>query len=98
MSAERGMAAARNGGFQDRVRFFAVKAAVAVMSEAAVTASHAERVAYAKKILAGELDLLDLSIAVVTNAAVLAAGFDAPDGDLEFTVNSLFNAFAGVAA
>jgi len=84
-----------------RVRFFAVKAAIAVMAEDPETMNHAERVAYAKKVLHGETSMSDYAWATITNSAF--DGVDDPslfgitDQALEFTVNSMFNAMAGVA-
>ena len=90
--------------FLRNVTFFAYKAAVAVMAEAAVTASHAARVVYAKAILGGTASMTDYASAVVSNATLQAEAnhdappnFGIPDSDLEFTVNSLFNAMAGVS-
>lgn len=89
--------------FVARVRYCAKKAAVAVMAEAPETASHAERVAYAKQLLDGTASASSYAQAVVTNATLTASGeldpaqFGISDGDLEFTVNSMFNAMAGVA-
>lgn len=97
MAAADSMTVAINGAFQDRVRYFLVKAAVAVMAEAGNTAGHALRVTYANAVLAGSAPITPVSVAVTTNATVAAAGFAATDGDLEFVVNSLFSALSGVA-
>lgn len=89
--------------FQSRVEYCLKKAAVAVMAEDAATANHADRVTYAKKVIGGEASVREAAKAVVTNATLTAAGdsdaadMGVSDGDLEFTVNSMFNAFAGVA-
>jgi hypothetical protein len=89
--------------FQARVCYCITKAAVAVMAEDAQTPNHAERVAYAKAVLSGAASVAEYSRAVVTNSTLTANGVDDPalfgisDGDLEFTVNSMFNAMAGVA-
>jgi hypothetical protein len=94
---------ADNGDFSSRVRHFLTKAAVSVMSEVGSTPSHAERVIYAKKVLDGTASVAQASRAVVTNATIQAAiqlgaaDFGVVDGDIEFVVNSLFNALAGVA-
>jgi hypothetical protein len=95
---------ARVPAFQDRVKYAAVKAAVAVMAESAGTASHAQRVVYARSILAGLIDILSLAVGVTTNTTILAElnpaaapNYGVPDADIEFTVNSLFNAYAGVS-
>ena len=87
-----------------RVKFLATKAAVAVMAEDAGTANHAERVVYAKTVLDGTYNANTMAIACLTNSTIQAGAdvTDAPDygisdNDLEFAVNSLFNAMAGVA-
>jgi hypothetical protein len=90
--------------FLRRVKYAANKAAIAVMAEDAGTASHAERVVYAKTVLDGTASVQDYANAVVTNSTLTAAGdisssplHGISDNDLEFTVNSMFNAMAGVA-
>lgn len=90
--------------FLRRVEYCAKKAAVAVMAEDAGTTNHAERVVYAKSILEGDASLQEYAKAVVTNSTLTTNGdLDSPplfgisDNDLEFTVNSMFNAMAGVA-
>lgn len=78
-----------------RIRQALVKAAVAVMAEAANTTGHELRVAYARAVLGAPDDAGILAArAVVTNAGL--DGTDT-DNDIEFTVNSMFNALAGVA-
>lgn len=91
------MTVALNSAFQQRVRYFLCKAAVAVMSEQADTAGHSLRVAYAKLVLSGTASSEAASVAVLTNGVVAAAGFAVTDNDLEFTVNSVFSALAGVS-
>lgn len=91
--------------WQDRIEYYRLKAAIAVMAEDAQTANHAERVTYAKKIIEGGDNISGYSLAVATNSTIQAAiivatgapGWDVTDNDIEFTVNSLFNAFAGIA-
>jgi hypothetical protein len=89
---------------QARVEYCLKKAAVAVMAEAANTENHADRVVFAKKVLDGEAGITHATMAAMTNSTITAGGnpaaapnFGVSDGDLEFTVNSMFNAFAGVA-
>ena len=90
--------------FLRRVKYAMKKAAVAIMAEDAGTASHAERVVYAKTILDGSASIAEYASAVVTNPTMTTNGditagplFGVSDNDLEFTVNSMFNAMAGVA-
>jgi len=98
------MGIANKNNTKDRVAYCLKKAAVAVMAEDAGTANHAERVVYAKQVLSGEASVVEATKAVVTNATLTSDGdiTDAPDygisdSDLEFTVNSMFNALAGVS-
>jgi hypothetical protein len=98
------MSVSRAPAFQDRVRYAAIKAATAIMAESAGTASHAQRVTYAKSVLAGLIDIFSLTVGVVTNPTIFAElnptatpNYGVPDADIEFTVNSLYNAFAGVS-
>ena len=81
--------------FVQRVKYFMEKAAVAVMSETLSTAGHTERVAYAKIVLDGTASAIDYAVAVLTNSTVAAAGAAVSDSDMEFTVNSMFDAFSG---
>ena len=103
MASSTAVAVAVNARFIERVGFYMKKAAVAVMSEDAGTVSHAERVVYADKIIAGTASVREYSLGVMTNATMEAAadpdieGNGISDTDLEFTVNSMFNAYAGIA-
>ncbi len=81
--------------FVERVKYFMQKAAIAIMAETLSTTGHTERVAYAKKVLDETASAKEFTIAVLTNSTVAVAGSAATDSDLEFTVNSMFNAFAG---
>lgn len=85
---------------QQCVEYFMVKAAIAVMNEDPGTASHAERVNYSRNILRGSVSVRDLTVGVTTNAtigAAIDAATPVSDSDLEFVINSLFNAYAGVS-
>jgi len=91
------------GNLSDRVSFFVVKAAIAVMYEDNTTANHPERVAFAESVLISGYDIMQYTYSVLSNPTVLA-GLDLSeddlsvgDGDIEFIVNSVFNAFAGVS-
>lgn len=81
--------------FVDRVKYFMQKAAIAVMAEALSTAGHTERVAYSKLVLDATASAIEFTIAVLTNTAVAATGSATIDSDLEFTINSMYDAFAG---
>ena len=88
--------------FQLKVNYALTVAAINVMAEAANTASHTQRVALAKQILAGGFPsaayygvLTNSTVAAEENSAL--AGQNIPDADIQFAVNSIFNALAGVA-
>jgi len=92
------MAKANGSAFKRRVKYFMQKAATAIIGEDGAFIGHAERVAYAEKILSGEASIYEMAVGVVTNSTVAAAidgGSEPSDSDLEFTVNSLINDFAG---
>lgn len=91
--------------WQDRVEYFRLAAALDVVAEDPLTTEHAARVTYAQKIIGSGNNIAGYSLAVATNSTILAALSEATgspdwgvsDNDMEFTVNSLFNAFAGVS-
>ena len=91
-----------NDRFLRRVDFFMKKAAVAILAEVVATAGHTERVAYAKLVLDGTASVREFATGVGTNttvATVIVGGDETvTDSDLEFTVNSLFSAYAGFAS
>lgn len=109
MASSTAVAVAVNTRFLERVGFYMKKAAIAIMNEAAGTVSHTERVTYAKKILSGAAEtevgvsIPDYSLGVMTNPTMEAAadpdieGNGIVDNDLEFTINSMYNAYAGIA-
>ena|ERR1700680_2916270 len=92
-----------NSGFQGRCLYALMVAAVNVVAEANNTASHQTRVNYARTVLGGGANILQVALAVLTNSTIAAEAVAAttpdyaiPDSDIQFTVNSLFNALAGV--
>ncbi len=92
---------AKNTGFQDRVKYALVSAAVSVFNEASSTTGHTARVAYASSIIQGNYNLAPASLAVLTNSTIASEAtltappdFNVPDSDLQFSVNSLWNALA----
>jgi hypothetical protein len=83
---------AHDSAFVRRVTQLTVKSAIAVSSEDPATANHAARIAWGNKVLldpAGYGSLM--AHGVVTNAAITAAS---SDSDVEFTINSMWNAYA----
>lgn len=88
----------KDATFQSKIKYLMQKAAIAVMAEAANTVEHTKRVAYASEILDGHASVQEFSLGVTTNSTIKTAIDASADfnNDLEFVVNSLFNAFAGV--
>lgn len=96
-------AIAKDSNFQSRVQYAMMVAAVNVYSEAAGTPGHPARSAFAVRVINGQFSILTACLAVLTNATIAAEanlvttpGFAIPDGDIQFSVNSLWNDFAGV--
>lgn len=95
---------ANDSGFRGRCFYALEVAAINIMSEDSGTASHAQRVAYAITVLNGSASIFQVSVAILTNSAIageadvttLPGCTSVPDGDIQFAVNSLFNALAGV--
>ena len=95
---------AANNSFLRRVEYCMKKAAIDVMAESSGTASHTERVAYANNILGGSASVPAYALSVVTNSTITASAdisnnpdFGISDSDLDFTVNSMYNAMAGIS-
>lgn len=89
--------------FKDRVNFYVIKAASAVMIEDVGTASHAARVEFAVKVFSAAYNVNQYVFAVLTSVAALSKLSDVAghngvsDAELEPIVNSFYNAFAGVS-
>lgn len=89
---------AENTRFIQRIKQAAIKAAVAVQAEDPTTDYHAERGAFALKVLADPDTWAPLvAAAAAQNPQIVAGTPDAPDGDLEFVVNSLWGAFSMIS-
>lgn len=98
MSAQKCMQEARSSDFQDRIKYYLQKYALVVKEEPEATVNHSDRIVYAQKVLDGQANIYEVAIAVTTNATVsakIAEGVQNTDGDLEYCVNTMFNAFAG---
>lgn len=80
--------------WQRKVRYYLVEAAVAIKAEPANTPSHAERVVFADKVLSGAAPVETVALAVLTNPTIAAEAPNVPDGDVQFAVQSVVNAFA----
>lgn len=85
---------ANDATFQHRVQVATVKSAIAVLNEAVNTAGHVDRFRFARDVV-GNPDAITarMALAVVTNPAINGSS---TDGDIEFTVNSVWDALSGV--
>lgn len=80
--------------FLQKVRVAITTAAVAVQAEDPGTANHTNRTNYAKLVLnSPDAYLQPFSNAAVANVAISAAS---TDSDIQFTINSIWNAMAGM--
>ena len=89
--------AAEDGVFIRKVHQALIKSALAVKAEAADVKGHAARSVYASKVLANPLaEAKQVAYGVATNQSLksLVTG-ENTDADIEFTVNSVFDAYAG---
>ena len=78
--------------FVQRVQMLAQKAAIDISSEAVDTAKHAQRIAFGNKVLLNPSWHAELiAQGVVTNVAINA---ESSDSDIQFTINSQWNAYA----
>lgn len=88
---------AEDGLFQSRVRQAAITAAVQIMAEtptAGAEGTHQKRTALASRILSDPTGMQRAwAYAVVTNPAITA---ESVDSDIQWTINSLWDAMAGV--
>lgn len=87
---------ARDGAFQARVGLLMVKAALAKLAAAQPSA---EDKLLGQSILDGREPVLQWALGCCSNPSIAAGAHSAsgdtiPDADLEFTVNSLWDAFA----
>lgn len=85
--------------FQVRVRGAAVKSALAIMADTPTNTpeaidTHRRRAALAREVLLDPSRLAaSMAPGVASNAAITA---ESSDNDIEFTVNSIWSAYAGV--
>ena len=84
--------------FIQRVEIAVVTAAIAVLAEAENTPDHSFRRTYAARVLASPaIEAAVMAVGISTNSTIAAAaptGASATDNDIQFTVNSMFNAYA----
>jgi len=102
MSAENLIRAARDDVYASRVAMIQLKVAQNVASEDPATVHHAERVDYAYYVIRGDENPKMVSAHVNTNPSIAATidsdpaklGSNVPDGDIEFTLASIWDARA----
>lgn len=86
------MLAESNAGFRQQVLLAMVTAAVAIANEPVETPLHAARAVLATQVVAEPYRFLtSFALSVASNPAITAAS---NDGDVQFTVNSIWNAHA----
>lgn len=107
MSVLNQIAAARSDEFAARVAMVTMTLAMTVLVEDPETANHANRIIFAQKHLRAEINNKTLAAAVIAsnstiqttiNGAPLLLGSNVPDGDIEFVITGLLNAFANAYA
>lgn len=87
--------------FRRRVSYALTVAAISAYNEAGTTPGHTLRAAFATKVLASQFDLHGAVLGVLTNSTIAAeansatVGNGVPDSDIQFAINSIFNALAG---
>lgn len=92
---------AHDEDFRRRVSYALTVAALAAYNEGTGVTGHALRAAYATKVLASQFDLQGAVLGVLTNSTIAAesnsavTGNGVPDSDIQFAVNSIYNALAG---
>ena len=96
---------ANNAGFQGRCLYALEVAAVNVMAEVNTTPVHGARVIFARQVLGGSVTGLRTALAVLTNSTIAGEAvlqttpdYSIPDGDIQFAINSLYNALAGIGS
>lgn len=87
--------------FQSRVAVALNSAAVSVYSESTSTTGHVARALYATKVLTGQYNLHAACFGVLVNSTIQSeavqgtVGNAIPDSDIQFQINSIWNALAG---
>lgn len=86
---------AANASFKNRIAAAVAKASYDILNEDPGTASHAERVVWAKASMKDPTTVTDQMVwTVVQNATIQSSGLDSTDNDIQFVVNSNINNFA----
>lgn len=81
--------------WRGRCQSAALQAATNIMSEDTTTAGHAQRADFANKVLL-QPSLTSPAIGFGVACQPGITGKDASDSDIQFTINSMWNAWAGV--
>lgn len=92
------IATAENQEFQSRVKAATVKSAIAIVGEAIGSMTEAQtlkRQNTATAVLQNAQNWLNWALAVASNPAI---SLGSTDGDIEFTVNSIWDKMAGVTS
>lgn len=103
MSSMEIVTAASDPAFYTRVSYIALKVAQNIAAEDPAQPNHTNRVAYANRIFQGTDSAILLAQHVATNAVIASAlengGPEAPpDGDIEFTLATIWDARANAFA
>ncbi len=87
---------AQNQTFIERVTMAMMQAAIAIANESAAAANHALRARHAARVLNEPQHFAPgFALGVASNPAITA---ESTDSDIQFTVNSNWDAFAGTSA
>ena len=95
---------AEHDDFKKRVNYFMKKAAIAVQAEAPSTDNHEDRIEFAGHVLRNSANIHAFALGVCTNGTIAdtiedksesQANTDIIDSVLEYTVNSMFDAYSG---
>ena len=97
---------ANDAAFQGRCLVALEAAAINVMSEDNKTTNHQQRTNYAEQIINKNVSGLVVASAVLTNLTIDgeesiqagSPGYGIPDGDIAFTITTIFNALAGIGS
>ena len=85
--------------FRRVCQFALVNTSINVMKESAATVGHAERVAYAKRILSGDISMTPVMYVVLADPTILALNraTAATDAQVQAAIDAAFNILAGVS-
>lgn len=106
MSAEDLIKAARDDTYAARVAMIQLSVAQQISSEDPATPNHANRVSYANLVIAGKENPKLVAAHINTNPSIsvtiasdpAALGSNVPDGDIEFTMATIWDARANAVA